>query len=516
MKFKKIIILCLTALLFVSDAPINNSAEDEIDIEEENEWIEYEDIDQEEDEEIEQIEYEDIDQEEEDEQIEYEDIELETELPSAYPISYSDNQLKYFSENYPPIRNQSPYGTCQAHSAIASAEFYAITHEIADKNIDYSEAQFIYWAFTTLPIGPIENKDEVINGNLKMDSGTCPSDIINTLSHGVGPIPESIIPYSNLPSFVNGEKLPDDTAIKHEFLLDSAYQLKDINKIKNHIINNGAVNAEMLFNAQYSNPKKGGAYYCTDSTDFLRTNHMLVIVGQDDNYPKENFSQRYNSFEQKYYGGTPNQNGAWLARNSSSDETKEDLSSYFQISYESTQLNFIGLNYSTDLTYDKEYTYNQLGEITDNAINASTYMNIFTIENDCKLGQISFLTGPFNKVSDYIIKIYKINDFDINNISNMTPIQTIEGTTREGVEYYKISIDPILLKSNDQIVVSIEFLNTSGHIMTEFNVSSLKGFEIKYHAAPNQSYIYNNKQIDIGELYDINNLISLQVTKDIY
>ena len=448
-------------------------------------------------------------------------VEIETTIenyeenePSAYPIAYSDNQLEYFNNNYPSTRDQSPYGTCYAYSAIAAEEFYAITHGLENKTVDYSEAQFIYWNFNTLPIGQSIKKDEIINGNMEMNSGAIFSDVINTLSHGVGPVYESEIPQSMMPNFINGEKLSDDTAIKYDFLLENAYQITDKKDIKNHIIENGAINVEMLYSAQYSNPNKKDAYYCTNDAAYQNTNHMLVIVGQDDNYPKENFTARQNPFEQTQYGGTPNNNGAQLARNSSSSTVEESSQSYFQISYETTQLYFYKLDFTTDLTYNKEYTYNQTGQLTTNSKTASIYVNYFTIENDCELGKVSFLMSRFNKQSNYTLDIYKVNNnFNINNLLNMTPLQSISGITKGGLEYCKISINPISLKTGDNIVISIKFPEANSHIVTESDTSSFQGYKIDYHASPKQSYIYRNGQIDIGDTSDVNNIISLQTTK---
>ena len=50
------------------------------------------------------------------------------ELTSAFPYPYEESEqiASYFTEKYPINRNQNPYGSCWAHSAMALTEFYMI------------------------------------------------------------------------------------------------------------------------------------------------------------------------------------------------------------------------------------------------------------------------------------------------------------------------------------------------------------------------------------------------------
>ena len=71
-------------------------------------------------------------------------------LPSKFPEADTPGELQtYLSDKYPGVRNQNPFGTCWAHSAIALAEFYAINNLASDNNIDLSEAQLAYGAYRT-------------------------------------------------------------------------------------------------------------------------------------------------------------------------------------------------------------------------------------------------------------------------------------------------------------------------------------------------------------------------------
>ena len=87
----------------------------------------------------------------------------------------------------------------------------------------------------------------------------------------------------------------------------------EVNAIKTYIQSNGGVGASMYWNSNNATATTGGnesynpataAYYYDG--DYSGTNHLIEIVGWDDNYAKENFNAAHQ----------PKENGAWLIKNS--------------------------------------------------------------------------------------------------------------------------------------------------------------------------------------------------------
>ena len=173
------------------------------------------------------------------------------------------------------------------------------------------------------------------------------------------------------------------------------------------------------------------AQYYTGET---RMNHLVTIVGYDDNYAKENFTRKING--QEVEGSTPPENGAFIVKNSWGSLTEEDRLSagqtqygdvyyqspdawgwgindtgYFYLSYydqsirtpvtfafyDEDETEFYELNYDQyDLMQDVNY-----GELSYDSSRAA---NIFTAEEDEYLYQISsFVCNPMSKIG---YKIY--------------------------------------------------------------------------------------------------------------
>ena len=88
------------------------------------------------------------------------------------------------------------------------------------------------------------------------------------------------------------------------------------------IYNYGSVEAN--YNNAYQRYFNSGrtAFYCYNKNASVE-GHGISVVGWDDNYPTENFTD---------CGQTPSENGAWLVKNSWGDYNP--LHGYFWISYE--------------------------------------------------------------------------------------------------------------------------------------------------------------------------------------
>ena len=105
-----------------------------------------------------------------------------------------------------PVKNQSPYGTCWAHSAIASAESSVVR---SDPTVDLSElhaayyANFPNWIYDTEPT----YVKELLNG------GGSATAVTHLWAQWKGPAPESVMPYDDVSKLYDREYVEQNTPI---------------------------------------------------------------------------------------------------------------------------------------------------------------------------------------------------------------------------------------------------------------------------------------------------------------
>ncbi len=222
----------------------------------------------------------------------------------------------------------------------------------------------------------------------------------------------SYIPLGYLTSWagpINEADFPEEVSTQEDYnnfttrptygLTEAVYFNKDAdrNSIKSLIYNYGAVVGS--FNADIDNYlSSNNCFYCADEslTPAELVGHCISVVGWDDDFPKENFSESKS--------GTPNNNGAWLIKNSWSEYAGDK--GYYWISYEDVWLydKIFGPSYALT-SYEKlndgikmyqneidgatyEFSY---FTYTNRVFSNITYMNAFTFtETDRNLDKVIF------------------------------------------------------------------------------------------------------------------------------
>lgn len=225
----------------------------------------------------------------------------------------------------PLTRNQNPYGSCWAHSAMALAEMDMMKNGGAPSDADYSELHLAYFSYNgpvSDPLGGLDGDANYCTGNTFMDRGGNLSLARHVLANWVGAADESTAPYSGAESAIaNG--LSKDIAFADVAHLQNAFKInlqENPNIAKRMILRYGGVGTSYYdTKSYYNNTYK--SYYCnTENT----TNHAVTIVGWDDSFSADNFNTK------------PEAAGAWLIRNSWSagnDTDEKGRDTYFWMSY---------------------------------------------------------------------------------------------------------------------------------------------------------------------------------------
>ncbi len=246
---------------------------------------------------------------------------------SAYPYKYTETgSILEYLNGFPVPRNQNPYGSCWAHSAVGLAEFYLIRHGMADKTVDFSELHLVNYCYVQgTPSIAGDTGDKVYftptgsNPNI-LDAGGNLNYAAQTLLHQRGYAAESDVPYSQAATVI-ASGIDPSLERKDVAYLKNAMEISMSNTdlIKQCIIENGIVGVSICAsNSYYSSTYN--SFYCYNTP---ATNHAVDLVGWDDDYPASRFVT------------TAPGNGAWLVRNSWNyyGDTRLHYYTYFWISY---------------------------------------------------------------------------------------------------------------------------------------------------------------------------------------
>ena len=311
-----------------------------------------------------------------------------SEIPEYYLPSLGDSTV---------IKDQNPFGTCWAFSGISSVESnllrkrhndlnnpaaYKLDFTKASNEIDLSELYLAYENCEPIPSGSqagegIASMSNDINNHFAV--GGFASSLQEIFSAWDGPVTEEQEPYEPVSAedegaavyaLRNEEKDRNDPPAAHiqkYIYLDSpsiyhvdldqkiyrydSYDAAAVENAKQALYQYGALMLSYGADQSMPNEDGNGTYFDYknwsqyDSGDVMSMNHMVSVVGWNDNFPKENFSTES--------GTTPPQNGAWLIKNSWGN---------FDLMYEKFGDRLVEVldaakGTPDELTYDRYYNY---------------------------------------------------------------------------------------------------------------------------------------------------------------
>jgi len=363
-------------------------------------------------------------------------------LPSSYDLR---NYGKLTA-----VRNQGNCGSCWAFASIASLESYLMP---GDKR-DFSENNLKNrhgFNYTCCQGG---NKDMAAAYFARWD----------------GPVAESDDAYSeNSCSSPGG--LPVPKRVQEVIYVPGRSGALDNDVIKQAVMNHGAVTTSMRWEDSYWN-SSNAAYYYYGGDD---TNHLVAIVGWDDNFPASKFKS------------LPPGNGAFLIRNSWG--TSFGSSGYFWISYYDSVIGIwegAVFTAGTTANYETVYQYDPLGATNSLGYSSSSTAwcaNMFTASKAHSLTAVStyFLANG----SAYELYVYK--DCSASSPRSGTLAFSKTGTVAYA-GYHTITLDQPVPLSAGQAFSIVFKLTTPGYgypIPMEYPIS---GYSTGAAASPGQSF----------------------------
>lgn len=348
-----------------------------------------------------------------------------------------------------PVRNQDAYRTCWSHAAMAACESnYLIRSKKGNFSGSLGDAKTLnlsemYLAWFTYANPDTSKTFTVINDNGILNQGGNETKSTAILTR-IGIVQESSMPYGE--SVSKSSKPGNYTRVlrvkEATFSAPSLSSGEQDKIIKQLVMDKGAVLISYYEESKYHNNRTHAYYSSGRST----TNHMVVIVGWNDNYPRNNFGI-----------DKPKRNGAWLVRNSWGSNW--GAGGYFWLSYE--QYRHSGTAYTVEPVKEKlnHYGYDDLGWLCSVNVHAKRTgwaANVFQVKNSNEiLREVGFYTT--DNGTKYSVSVYSYGKSQPSeaNLTADEPVATKSGTM-DMAGYHTIKIDDVPLKHGDYFAIVLK------------------------------------------------------------
>lgn len=317
---------------------------------------------------------------------------------SDVPPSYDLRTRLRVSE----VRNQGNYGTCWAFAAISALESSLMPEENLLFSVDHMSMSNSF------------NVNQYDGGEYTMGMAY--------LAAWQGPVYEKDDPYGD---GATDESLSPVKHVQEIRIIDG----KDYQGIKEAVFKYGGVQTSLYSNI--SSSKGNSKYFNKDTNAYCymgseKPNHDVVIIGWDDNYPKENFNVDLEG------------DGAFICQNSWGNEFGDD--GFFYVSYYDTNIgthNEVYTGVETTDNYDNIYQSDLCGWVGKMGYDKEDMYgaNVFTATSDQNIKAASF----YATASDTSYELYIVNDFK-DEYSFADRKKVAEGTL-ENAGYYTIKFD---------------------------------------------------------------------------
>ncbi|GFZ33961.1 hypothetical protein CSC2_44870 [Clostridium zeae] len=336
---------------------------------------------------------------------------------SLYPSRYDSRDFGYTTS----VKDQGQIGDCWAFTTYGALD--TNQKKLTNKEYDFSEINLA-----------------ANNGILAADEGGNMYFSISYFMRGKGPVLEKDDPYPN-PAEVNNinsnSNAPVNYTVDDVTLLPDRISSYDNDYIKENVMKYGGVYTSIYLEGYNSTIVKDNTNLYVPQGMYANPDHAVVILGWDDNFPKESFAQ------------APEGNGAFICKNSWGSGFGDN--GYIYISYYDA---FVGKDNAVIPTVTKKTQYDKRNSYANNypthsyAISsgssyaASTYtasenqyvesVGVFTVEQDITFDlfvEEDYGTSGFSNIINKKVKTVKFHDAGFHTIKLDNPVKVLSGKT---------------------------------------------------------------------------------------
>lgn len=319
------------------------------------------------------------------------------------------------------VKNQLHLGTCWACASLTALETTLLPESVGEFSVDHMSLNNSF--------------------NLTQYDGGEYSMAMAYLTAWQGPVWEKDDPYAD--RMTNNELKPVVHVQEIQMIESDDYE-----EIKRMVYKYGGVQTSIYMSLE--NSESTSKHYNSETSSYCyigenKSNHDVVIIGWDDNYPKENFNADIAT------------NGAFICQNSWGEDFGDDGLIY--ISYSDSNIGITNLvytgvesndnydnNYQTDLCgyrgilgYEKEYAY---------------FANAYTAKGKERLAAAGFYsTGKNTEYSVYVCE-------NFTGPETLTKKTMVASGTIKNAGYYTIEFDKEIIVDKGQKFAIIVYIKT--------------------------------------------------------
>lgn len=332
-----------------------------------------------------------------------------------------------------PVRDQGRYGTCWAFASLGALETSIRPMEDDIFSVDHMSMCNSY--------------------ALDVNSGGEHTMSIAYLAAWQGPVLEKDDPYGDGMSDPN---LPAEKHLEEALIING----REDETIKSAIFRYGAIETSIYSALEYVDSysmyyssEYAAYYYDGDETP----NHDVVVVGWDDNFPKENFTIQ------------PEGDGAFICKNSWGEEFGDD--GYFYVSYYDTKIcrkSVVYTRVGDKDNYDKIYQTDKLGWVGQLGFSKEEayFSNVYQAGKGENLAAVSFYATDKNSEFEvYVVRNFK----DVTSFKNR---ELVTSGSMKYAGYYTVDFpEEIELEDHERyaVVVNIKTPGAVHPIAIEYN-----------------------------------------------
>ena len=394
------------------------------------------------------------------------------------------------------VKDQAGWGTCWDFATVEAMESNLKKETGVD--YDFSELHLGFFAYydESADRPAFDQTADPAKKNPIFDNGGTAPKARAILSRGTGPVNEADAPYPKTdidPAVSKDEYLEywrtyasDPEALKsrllatpNRFRLEESLVFTTSDDIKQALKEYGGLWFAFGSDAITSKP------YIYSSRTSSEGGHAVLLVGWDDDFPRENFGDPFDE------GRPPSSDGAWKIQNSWSLDA--GLGGYYWISYEHATIfyddgaaTFVAMPLDS---YEHTYSHDPLGMVYALDVEGSSARaaNVFTAERDESLVRVGFET--LGEGVGYAIQVYR-NVPAGGMPDEGTPVYALP---QQGIAdfsgYRNVALTtPVSLDAGERFAVVITFDSRAGELQIPVE-ARIDGLTSKAVAKPRESYV---------------------------